>query len=295
VDFSEHPDGTTVSEWGIAKKEVNGLRQQVGFPLKDAETCDDILCYPWPDPDDDARYIGLRERAKYLYEHTDFAIAARAPFHGIFELAWETRGMENFFADLASEDEMAECILDIITDFQIKAYTNYMKECGEYVHIVQTADDYGTQNGPFISLEMWRKYIKPRRKKINDVIKKYAPNAKIFLHSCGSISDFIDDLVEIGISILNPIQPYAKNMDSVELKRRFGDRICFHGGIDEQHAFPHGQEAIDIELRKRIHALAPGGGYIIGPTSNIQDDTKLEDVLYYITKAKEYGTYPIQV
>jgi uroporphyrinogen decarboxylase len=295
TDFSTRPDGITVSEWGIAKKEVNGLRQQVGFPLKDAETCDDILHHPWPDPDNDARYKGLRERAKYLYEHTDFAVAARAPFHGIFELAWETRGMENFFADLASEDEMAECILDIITDFQIKVYTNYMRECGEYVHIVQTADDYGTQNGPFLSLEMWRKYIKPRRKKINDAIKKYAPNAKIFLHSCGSVSDFIDDLVEIGVNILNPVQPYAKSMDSAELKKRFGDRICFHGGIDEQHAFPHGQEAIDAELRKRIHALAPKGGYIIGPTSNIQDDTKLEDVLYYLEKAKEYGTYPIQV
>jgi uroporphyrinogen decarboxylase len=190
---------------------------------------------------------------------------------------------------------MAECILDVITDFQIRAYTNYMKECGEYVHIVQTADDYGTQNGPFISLEMWRKYIKPRRKKINETIKKYAPKAKIFLHSCGSVSDFIDDLVEIGVSILNPIQPYARNMDSAELKKRFGNRICFHGGIDEQHAFPRGQKAIDAELRKRIHALAPGGGYIIGPTSNIQDDTKLEDVLYYLEKAKEYGTYPIQV
>ncbi|MDR0718214.1 MAG: hypothetical protein LBF78_01160, partial [Treponema sp.] len=139
MDFSACPDGITVSEWGIAKKEVNGLRQQVGFPLKDAETCDDILHHPWPDPDDDARYAGLRERAKYLYEHTDFAVAARAPFHGIFELAWETRGMENFFTDLASEDEKAECILDIITDFQIKVYTNYMRECGEYVHVVQTA------------------------------------------------------------------------------------------------------------------------------------------------------------
>jgi uroporphyrinogen decarboxylase len=295
ADFNARPDGTIVSEWGIVKRELQGLRQQSGYPLEDAETNDEIIQFNWPDPDDAARFKGLRERAKYLYEHSSFAIAARAPWHGIFELAWETRRMENFFVDMASEDEKADCILDILTDLQIRLYTNYLKECGEYVHIVQTADDYGTQNGPIMSLEMWRKYIKPRRKRINEVIKKYAPKAKIFLHSCGSVSGFVDDLIEIGVDILNPVQPYAKDMESEALKKRFGDRICFHGGIDEQRAFSKGTAAIDLELRKRIHAFGPGGGYIIGPTSNIQDDTPLEDVLYYLEKAREYGAYPIKV
>jgi uroporphyrinogen decarboxylase len=295
ADFNVRPDGTTVSEWGIVKREVNGLMQQSGYPLEDAETVEDIEKHPWPDPDNEARYRGLRERAKYLYEETSYAVAARAPWHGIFELSWETRRMENFFIDMATGDEKADRILDIITDIQVRMYTNYLKECGEYVHIVQTADDYGTQNGSILSLEMWRKYIKPRRRRINETIRKYAPNAKIFLHCCGSVREFIDDFIEIGVDVLNPIQPYAKDMDSANLKKRFGSRISFHGGIDEQRAFSKGQAAIDAELKARIHDMGPGGGYIIGPTSNIQDDTPLEDVLFYLEKAKEYGRYPINV
>ncbi|MGE5614899.1 MAG: uroporphyrinogen decarboxylase family protein [Bacillota bacterium] len=294
-DYSPDSNGITTNEWGIPKKLVNGMRQQVASPLADAESIDDILKYNWPDPDEEARYKGIRERAKMLYNETDFAIAARAVSHGIFELSWELRGMENFFVDLALEDDKAIVLLDKITELQIRMYENYLKECGEFVHVVQTADDYGTQNGPMMSLEMWRKYIKPRRKKINDTIKKYAPNAKIFLHTCGSVVSFIDDLIEIGVEILNPVQPYAEGMESSNLKKRFGDRICFHGGIDEQRALPVSKEAIDKELRERINALAKGGGYIIGPTSNIQNDTPVDHVLYYIEKAKEYGKYPISI
>lgn len=293
--YSPDSNGITTNEWGIPKKLVNGMRQQVCSPLANAENNKEILQYKWPDPDDEVRYKGIRERAKSLYFDTSYALAARAVSHGIFELSWEVRGMENFLVDLALEDDKAVVLLDKITELQIRMYENYLKECGEFVQIVQTADDYGTQNGPVMSLDMWRTFIKPRRKKLNDTIKKYAPNAKIFHHTCGSVVNLIDDFIEIGINILNPIQPYAAGMDSANLKKQFGDRICFHGGIDEQHALPISKEAIDKELRTRISALAKDGGYIIGPTSNIQDDTPIEYVLYYLEKAKEYGKYPINL
>lgn len=294
---SYEPDanGITTNEWGIAKREVNGMRQQISSPLANATTIAEIGSFDWPDPDEDARYKGLRERAEMLYQTTGCAIAARAVSHGIFELSWETRGMESFLVDLAMEEDIAFALLDKITELQIRMYTNYLKECGQYIHVVQTADDYGTQNGPIMSREMFCKHIKPRRKKLNDAIRKNAPNAKIFHHTCGSVVDLIDDFIEIGVDILNPVQPYAAGMDSAELKRRFGNRICFHGGIDEQRALPVSKEAIDMELKARIKAMAAGGGYIIGPTSNIQDDTSLENVLYYIEKAKEYGKYPINL
>ena len=291
IDYSPRADGTVVNDWGIIKREVDGMYQQCGYPLEHAETVEEILAYDWPDPDEAARYEGIRQRAEYLYNETDYAIAARAVSHGIFELAWETRGMENFLVDLALEDEKAGVILDKITELQIRMYTNYLKECGEYVHVVQTADDYGTQHGPIMSLDMWREYIKPRRKKLNDAIRKHAPNAKIFHHTCGSVVDFIEDFIEIGIDILNPVQPYAAGMDSASLKARFGDRICFHGGIDEQRALPVSLKAIDEEVKARIKALAPVGGYIIGPTSNIQEDTPVGHVLFYLEKAREYGKY----
>ena len=294
-DYSPDSNGITTNEWGIPKKLVNGMRQQIHSPLADAQSVKEILDYEWPDPDEESRYKGIRERAKALYYETDYALAARSISHGIFELSWELRSMENFLVDLAFEDDKAFAILDKLTELQVRMHENYLRECGEYVQVVQTADDYGTQNGPIMSLDMWRTFIKPRRKKINDTIKKYAPGAKIFLHTCGSVVNLIDDFIEIGIDILNPVQPYAAGMDSFSLKRQFGNRICFHGGIDEQRALPVSKAAIDTELRARISALAKGGGYIIGPTSNIQDDTSVEHVLYYIEKAKEYGKYPISL
>lgn len=295
VDYGRQPDGTVRNDWGIVKRLVNGMNQQCANPLADAQSVEDILRYDWPDPDEACRFEGIRERARMLHDQTEYAVAARAVSHGMFELAWETRGMENFLCDLAMDDDMAYAILEKITDLQIRFYTNYLRECGPYVQVVQTADDYGTQTGLMISRDMWRKFIKPQRKRLNDCIRKHAPGAKIFHHTCGSVFELIEDFIEIGIDILNPVQPYAARMDSATLKAAFGDRICFHGGIDEQRALPVSIEAIDQELRTRIHAMAPGGGYIIGPTSNIQDDTSVEHVLYYLEKAKEYGRYPITV
>ena len=291
--YKPDANGVTTNEWGIPKKMVNGMRQQFASPLAGAETVAEVKRFSWPDADEAARYDGIRERAEMLRQTTSCAIAARAVSHGIFELAWEIRGMENFLMDLAMEDDSAITLLDKLTDLQVRFYMNYLKECGQYVDVVQTADDYGTQNGLVMSREMWRAHIKPRRKRLNDAIRRHAPKAKIFHHTCGSVVDLIDDFIEIGIDILNPVQPYAAGMESAELKRRFGGRICFHGGIDEQRALPVSKEAIDAELRARIRALAPGGGYVIGSTSNIQDDTSIENVLYYLEKAKEYGQYPI--
>lgn len=295
ADFSVRANGTTINEWGFVKKEIGGMRQQMGNPLSEAETPADVLAYNWPDPDDEARYKGVKERAKYLYNNTDCAIAARAVSHGIFELSLELLGMENLMMDMAIGGELTNVLMDKVLDIQCKIYENYLRECGKYVHVVQTADDYGTQNGLMISPDMFRLYIKPRRTKLNRLIKKYAPNAKILHHTCGSVFDLMDDLIDCGIDILNPVQPFAAKMDSFELKKHFGSRICFHGGIDEQYAFPTGKEAIENEVRLRIRAFAPGGGYIIGPTSNIQDDTSVETVLHYLEKAAEYGKYPISL
>lgn len=293
-DFSADAEGYMVSEWGLKKKKIDGLSIIINKPLENA-TIDDIDRYGWPDPLNPARVQGLKQRGQYLYEHTDYALASRAISHGFFELAWELRGMDNFLVDMMNDKEFAGKLLDKTLEIQMQLYEVLLINVGPYLQIVETADDYGTQNGPMMSPYLFREMIKPRRKKLNDLIKSLAPQARIFHHTCGSVYQLIDDLIETGIDILNPVQPLAKDMDSFRLKKEFGDVLCFHGGVDEQRALPGSKEELAREIKTRLASFAPGGGYIMAPTSNFQSDTSIENILYYLETIKKYGTYPIQV
>lgn len=289
-DLSPDSDGIITNEWGLKKRQVTGLFQDVAFPLSESEGVSALQKYLWPDPADKGRVRGLKERAEKL-RAKDYAIATRAVSHGFFELAWELRGMEKFFVDMYIDESFAAQLLDKTLEIQMGLYSALLSDTGRFVDIVQTADDYGTQNGLIMSKEMFRKYIKPRRTALNAHIKKLAPSAKISHHTCGSVYAIIPDLIESGVDILNPCQPLASDMDSYKLKKEFGDVLCFHGGIDEQEALPGSLEALDKEIRTRIDAFAPGGGYILASTSNIQDDTPLENIIHYFQKAKEFGVY----
>jgi len=290
VDFSRDKEGVMTSEWGLKKRKVNGLSVIVNKPLENAGI-DDIDRYPWPDPKNAARINGLRERAKHLYRDTYYAIASRAVSHGFFELAWELRGMENFLMDMIADKVFANKLLDKTLEVQMGLYEALLSQVGEYVQIVETADDYGIQNGPLLSPALFREMIKPRRKQLNELIKKLAPRAKIFHHTCGSVYVIVEDLIDTGIDILNPVQPLAKDMDSFRLKKVFGDRLVFHGGVDEQLALPGSKIMLEKEIKTRIDAFAPGGGYIIAPTSNFQTDTSIDNIMFYLEIVKTYGIY----
>jgi uroporphyrinogen decarboxylase len=290
VDLQPEQDGSVTSEWGLKKRKMNGLSVIVNKPLEHAGI-DDIDCYPWPDPQNCARIKGLRERAEHLYRDTHYAIASRAVSHGFFELAWELRGMEAFLMDMLADKAFANKLLDKTLEIQMGLYEALLSQAGEYVQIVETADDYGTQNGPLLSPALFREMIKPRRKQLNELIRRLAPGAKIFHHTCGSVYKIVEDLIETGVDILNPVQPLAKDMDSFRLKKEFGDRLVFHGGVDEQVALPGSKAVLEREIKTRIDAFAPGGGYIIAPTSNFQTDTPIENIMFYLELVKTYGVY----
>lgn len=287
-------DGTVVNEWGFQYKYAGGMSNIVNAPLKGADV-NDLDNYPWPDPFAPGRDRDLKVRAEFLYNQTDYAIATRAVSHGFFELAHEMRGFQDFLMDLYINPDFANALLDKILGIHMKMHEVLLKDVGQYVLVVQTADDYGMQSGMLMPPDIWRKFIKPRKRDLNEFIKDLAPNAKIFHHSCGSVYPIIGDLIDVGVGILNPIQPLATDMDPVKLKEEFGKDICFHGGIDQQNALPGTIGELDLEIRQRISVLAKDGGYILAPTSNIQDDTSIENILYLYEKAKEYGRYPITV
>jgi uroporphyrinogen decarboxylase len=287
----EHIDDTTfVNEWGIQKKLIAVLAQNYNCPLKEA-SIDDLDKYSWPDPYDKGRVTGMKQRAKSLYNDTTYALAARSVSHGIFELAWELRSMDNFFVDMMIDKKFANKLLDKSLEIQIGLYDSLLSEVGEYVQIVETADDYGTQSGVIMSPQLFREMIAPRRKELNAFIKKKAPNVKIFHHTCGSVFQIMDDLIDCGIEILNPLQPLAADMDSYSIKAKFGDRLCFHGAVDEQSALIGTKQQLEQEIKTRIEAFAPGGGYIMAPTSNFQDDMPMENITCFVELAKKYGEY----
>ena len=158
--------------------------------------------------------------------------------------------------------------------------------------MIHTCDDVGGQNNMLMSPELWRKYLKPRMAELYSSLKKINPNIKISYHSDGNIYPIIDDLVEIGLDILNPIQP--SSMDIIHLKKRYGKNLCFWGSLDVQKVLPFGSfKEIENEIKDRIYNIAPGGGFIIGPTHNVQIDTPIENFLFQLKMIKKYGKYPV--
>jgi uroporphyrinogen decarboxylase len=141
---------------------------------------------------------------------------------------------------------------------------------------------------------VYQKFFKHPTKRIFDAVKRVAPEAKIFLHCCGSIRKLIPDFIETGVEILSALQPLAKDMDSAELKKEFGNALVFHGGIDLQYALTGTKEDTIRETKRRIADYAPGGGYIASPSNHFTSDVPVENFLALYQTAQEYGTYPVQ-
>jgi uroporphyrinogen decarboxylase len=146
------------------------------------------------------------------------------------------------------------------------------------------ADDVGTQEGLMVSREMFREFFAPRLSRLVDLAHSHG--AKLLFHSCGAIRPLVEDIIEIGVDILDPLQAAAKGMEPEALKADFGDRLCLHGGICTQHLLPEGSpEDVRSEVRRRIGILGDGGGYILAPCHVVQTDVPTENVLAMVDEA----------
>jgi len=282
--------------WGTrwAKPPSSLYWDMVDYPIKEP-TMEALRNYSWPDPDDPGLVEGLRERAKKLYETTGYALVVDLTGFGVFEQGWALRGMENFFMDFAADQRFAEALMQRVADYKISLWGHILDAVGEYVQVVMEADDMGTQQGPMVSPEAYRRLIKPAQKRVWQFIKSRTP-AFLFLHSCGSVREFIPDFIEMGLDILNPVQVAAKDMDPVVLKREFGKDLTFWGGgCDTQHVLPFGApDDVEKEVRRRVSELAQGGGFVFNQVHNIQPHVPPENILRMFETALRYGTYPIK-
>jgi len=264
------------------------------FPLREP-SLEALRRMRWPDPTDPARYRGLRDRVKALRSSTDRALFGMAPCgHDLFNQLFRVRGMEEGLVDLVANVEFAEAFLERLADTIVTAQELFLAEVGDLIDVHFAADDLAGQSGPLVSPETWRKLVKPRQARIIAAIKART-RAPVFYHSCGAVREFIPDLIEIGVDILNPVQVAAAGMDTRELKRRFGSRLSFWGGgVDTQKVLPYGTEAeVRAEVRRRIEDLAPGGGFVFNPVHNIQPGVPAGNVVEAYATARRAGAYPL--
>jgi len=261
---------------------------------QDTLTVEDIENFDWPDPHNPEMFTGLKDQAQFWYENTDYVVGADGIKVGILQTASQLRGYDKLFLDFALYPEIVHAVLDRMSGIINEMYRQYLEVVGPYVQVVVITDDQGTQNSLMISPNMFREFIKPRLKSLVDTIKKTA-DVKVLMHCDGAISKIIPDLIEIGVDILNPIQPVVKGLeDTRALKENFGDQICFHGGIDVQQVLPNATpDEIRKEVKTRIRDLGTNGGYIIAPCHNINVDIPVENTVAVFQAAHELGGYPL--
>ena len=283
-------------EWGIGfKKSDTGGHNYFIFhhPLAQVET-DDLPGYSWPDPLDAHRLDGLKEIAENFRKTSDPAIILSGTFsQGILQFAAQLEGYERFFTNMVMEPARVEWLMNKILELKLTFYERTLTVLDGYVDILCEADDFGHQRGQWISLDMFRKYVKPRYMELYSFLKKRF-KVKIFQHSCGAIYPFIPEIIDMGADILNPIQLSAKDMgDTKKLKREFRDDIAFWGGgVDVQQDLPFlSPHQVEDEVKRRIEDLAPGGGFVFAATQTIQPDTPPENIEAMLRTLQKYGVY----
>ena len=254
-------------------------------------TLADLKDYPWPKGDDPSRFAGLRERALALRRDTPYAVVSGIS-GVVYEICWYLRGLEQWFCDLATDLAFCEALLDQTLKFWLDWFKLFLKEAGDVVDVIMIGDDLAGQNGPLFNPELYRRLVKPRHKQLVQFIRS-GTQARIWYHTCGACQEFIPDLLDNGIHILNPVQVGARGMDPAELKRRYGRQIVFWGGgIDAQHVLPRGTPAeVADEVCRNLRAFMPGGGYIFNNVHNIQGDVPPENIVALFDTAYEHGFY----
>ncbi len=283
------PDGSYYDAWGTHRHKVSNefstYDEYAGFPLAEAQSVAAVEAWDgWAQPEHWDTST-LKEKIKALNRETEYHI--RYEVGGIFEWSWGLRGFERFLLDLVLQPQIACAILDCFTDLYIANVTRVLEAAEGLIDMVYTYDDMGTQQGLLLSEEMWREFILPRHLRLNAAIRRYP--VKIMYHSCGAIYPLIEAFVEeMGIDVLNPLQPRAAGMDLARIKREFGERLSFYGAIDIQHTLPFGTPAeVQAEVRERCRLLGRGGGYVAASAHYIQADTPLENIIAMYTTPRE--------
>jgi uroporphyrinogen decarboxylase len=292
LDWTDHPARTTTERvfrlrrderlldiWGarrrLAVHPFGTYEELAEFPLAKAESLADLAAYDWPTPnwfDFSALPAELKELDKGGEVHIRYRIGS------LFETAWSLRGFEQMLMDLVESPEIPGYIMDRILEVHLANLEAAVKAAGGRLDMVYYYDDLASMENLLMSPAAYRRVIKPRQEKLLSAAK--AHGLPVMYHCDGSIFKLIPDLMEMGVTLLNPIQVNAKDMSAANLKQAFGEKLSFHGGVDIVNLLPKGTEdEVRAGIRSLVQTLGQGGGYILAPSHHLQGDTPLANVL----------------
>lgn len=271
----------TRNEFGMHMQPTALYVEVVKCPLEDAQSAADIQRYAFPDP----RAPGRFDEARRDIDHfgRDWFVIGDVEL-SLFELAWHLAGMEKYLIGIAMDEDWAAAL-----DQRVEEWTTGLAlslvDAG--VDALWFGEDLGSQTSMLISPDQWRARYKPRHTRIIDAVKAARPDVIIIMHSDGAVAPLIDDFIQMGIEVYNPVQPNVPGSDPEDLARRYGGRISFFGGIDQQVLLPRGDRAaITADVRHRASVLGANGGYLVAPAHILQADVSVETVEHFIREVK---------
>jgi len=255
------------------------------YPLEHAETVAEIEEYPWPDELAPYRFDGLSEHVADAHRR-GYAVVGLLG-ETVYEIAWQLRSIERFFEDILTNDDKAMVLLDKITAYRV-AHARALARAG--ADVILTGDDIAMQHGLMVSRKMLNDWFFPRMRQIYDAAREEKPDIHLWFHSDGKVDEVIPDLIDIGVDVLNPVQPEC--VDHRWVKATFGDRLAFAGGIGVQSVLPFGDpDAVREHTRAVIQTLGSNGGFLVAPAHLIEDDVPVENVLAMAEAIDRFGHY----
>ena len=265
-DFSDSASRITENMWGERFRFFSdGTQVACGGALDHAQSFREIENHHWPS-NDWVRHDHLREQ---IQRDDEYAILYG--YADIWQRAAMVRGLENMFVDMIENPDWVDFMTSRFVDFYLEDWTRAMEATNGRIDIFFLISDLGSQTGPLINLDLFRRFIKPRIQQMASLVHSFGK--KLLFHSCGSVRLYIDDFIDAGVDILNPIQPSCTGMDPQELKATYGEKLCFHGGVDVQTVLPHGSPGeVRSTTRQLVETMKPGGGFILCPTHTLMPD-----------------------
>jgi uroporphyrinogen decarboxylase len=274
------------SFWGV-ERGGSYYGQPLSHPLAGVETVEQVERYDrWPSLD----WFDFSHLRAECAAWADYAIIG-GPWVVVFTDATELVGMEEFFLKMHTHPEVMAAVIAKVADFYWEFAMRFFETAGDLLDIFFFGDDFGTQESLLISPAQWRTFCAPSLRRFTQL--GHQAGLQVMFHSCGAVRPILDDLIDIGIDALNPVQARAKGMDLAELKSAYGDRLTFHGGIDHQDVLPHGAAAaVRAEVRRVLDIMMPGGGYCLAASHDLLlDEFPPDNIVAMYDEAREYGRY----
>ncbi|NPV86220.1 MAG: hypothetical protein HPY45_09460 [Anaerolineae bacterium] len=285
----EHPvdkDGNMINEFGMVMRQGPLYMEVIKHPMAHVQEPQEVLDFPFPDPLAEGRYDDAEQLIqKYKAEY--FIVGDMELT--MYDMMQQLVGTEKLLVDMAEGKPYVETLMDKTKDFAL-AVGKKLVSMG--VDGIWAGDDFGAQNGMIISPRMWRRYFKERYRQVYAELKALNPDILIMQHCDGAVAPILDDWIEVGLEVFNPVQPNVPGHEPQELKDKFGERLSFWGAIDQQQLLPKASaKEIEADVAEKIRILGAGGGYMCSPAHIIQSDTSMENVEAFIQAVKKHGVY----